>query len=92
MSLTEHWINSRRQLEGKTIRQIIAFAGEGHLRDRSWASEEFRPHSHVKVVEEAGRLTLQRKKGAARIALPPFLSEARGADSVSGEQACRITS
>ncbi len=38
MSLTELWVNSRQQLEGKTIQQIIAFAGEGHLRDRSVAS------------------------------------------------------
>lgn len=48
MSLTELWVNSRQQLEGKTIQQIIAFAGEGHLRDRSVASEEFRTLlSHV---------------------------------------------
>lgn len=48
MSLTELWINSRQQLEGKTIQQIIAFAGDGQLRDRNAASEEFRSFlSHV---------------------------------------------
>ena len=42
MALTEFWVSSRQQLEDKHIQQIIAFAGDGKLRDGSIASEEFR--------------------------------------------------
>lgn len=42
MSLTDLWNRSRSQLEGKQIHQIIAFAGDGKLRDNSDASREFR--------------------------------------------------
>ena len=36
------WQKSPEQLEGKRLSQIIAFAGEGKLRDHSETSEEFR--------------------------------------------------
>jgi hypothetical protein len=42
MSLTDLWLHSRNQIDGKQINQIIAFAGEGKLRDGSVASREFR--------------------------------------------------
>jgi hypothetical protein len=42
MSLSYLWEHSRQQLEGKHIQQIIAFAGDGHLRDNGEASVEFR--------------------------------------------------
>lgn len=42
MALTDLWINSRTQLEDKHIQQIIAFAGNGQLRDGYRASEELR--------------------------------------------------
>lgn len=42
MALTNLWVSSRQQLEDKHIQQIIAFAGDGKLRDGSIASEEFR--------------------------------------------------
>jgi len=42
MALTDLWINSRTQLEDKHIQQIIAFAGNGQLRDGNRASEELR--------------------------------------------------
>jgi hypothetical protein len=48
MSLTNLWQNSRDQLLNKQLHQIIAFAGEGKLRDGSIASIEFREFlSHV---------------------------------------------
>lgn len=48
MSLTELWKNSREQFENKQVHQIIAFAGEGKLRDGSIASSDFREFlSHV---------------------------------------------
>jgi len=48
MSLTELWKNSREQFENKQVQQIIAFAGEGKLRDESVAASEFREFlSHV---------------------------------------------
>jgi hypothetical protein len=48
MSLTDLWQNSRDQLLNKQLHQIIAFAGEGKLRDGSVASTEFREFlSHV---------------------------------------------
>jgi len=42
MALSDLWENSRQQLEGKHVQQIIAFAGDGHLRDGGNASEDFR--------------------------------------------------
>jgi hypothetical protein len=42
MALTDLWINSRTQLEDKHIQQIIAFAGNGQLRDGNSASAELR--------------------------------------------------
>ncbi len=48
MSLTELWKNSRDQFENKQVHQIIAFAGEGKLRDGSIAASDFREFlSHV---------------------------------------------
>lgn len=42
MSLTELWRTQPDQLRSKQIDQLIAFAGEGKLRDGSRASREFR--------------------------------------------------
>jgi hypothetical protein len=48
MSLTDLWINSRKQIEGKHLQQIIAFAGDGKLRDEGAASKELRDFlSHI---------------------------------------------
>jgi hypothetical protein len=48
MSLTELWLKSRNQLDEKQVHQIIAFAGDGKLRDGNAASQEFRDFlSHV---------------------------------------------
>ena len=48
MSLTKLWIDQRKQLEGKYVRQIITFAGDGKLRDGSATSMEFREFlSHI---------------------------------------------
>jgi hypothetical protein len=48
MSLTELWKKSRDQFENKQVHQIIAFAGEGKLRDGSIAASEFREFlSHI---------------------------------------------
>ena len=42
MALVDLWMSSRDQLQGKQVQQIIAFAGDGKLRDGSQASSEFR--------------------------------------------------
>jgi hypothetical protein len=42
MSLIELWKSSKNQIEGKHVQQIIAFAGEGQLKDGHVASSEFR--------------------------------------------------
>jgi len=42
MSLIDLWKTSRSQIEEKHVQQIIAFAGDGHLRDGKPASFEFR--------------------------------------------------
>jgi len=42
MSLVELWSVSRAQLEGKQVRQIIAFAGPGQLTDGGAGASEFR--------------------------------------------------
>jgi hypothetical protein len=48
MSLTDLWTKNRSQLEDKQIQQIIAFAGNGQLRDGNDSSQEFRVFlSHI---------------------------------------------
>jgi hypothetical protein len=48
MSLTDIWKKSREQLASKQVHQIIAFAGEGKLRDGSVTCSEFREFlSHI---------------------------------------------
>ena len=48
MALIDLWNADRQQISGKRIDQLIAFAGEGRLRDGNSTSEEFR--SLLKVV------------------------------------------
>lgn len=42
MSLLDYWLQDQKQISSKTVQQIISFAGEGHLRDDSATSNEFR--------------------------------------------------
>lgn len=42
MALIDLWNSDRQQINGKRIDQLIAFAGEGRLRDGNSTSEEFR--------------------------------------------------
>ncbi|MBL9182951.1 MAG: hypothetical protein JNN17_12490 [Verrucomicrobiaceae bacterium] len=42
MPLTELWNSAQQELQEKQVQQIIAFAGDGKLRDGSIASFEFR--------------------------------------------------
>ena len=42
MALLDLWNADRQQITGKRIDQLIAFAGEGRLRDGNTTSEEFR--------------------------------------------------
>ncbi len=42
MALLDLWKSDQLQLEGKLLRQVIAFAGDGSLRDSGTASSEFR--------------------------------------------------
>ena len=42
MALVDLWLDSQPQLTGNQIQQIIAFAGDGKLRDGSAASNELR--------------------------------------------------
>ena len=48
MALIDLWNSDRQQITDKRIDQLIAFAGEGRLRDRNSTSEEFR--TLLKVV------------------------------------------
>jgi len=48
MALIDLWNSDRQQITAKRIDQLIAFAGEGRLRDRNSTSEEFR--TLLKVV------------------------------------------
>ena len=48
MALIDLWNADRQQITDKRIDQLIAFAGEGRLRDRNSTSEEFR--TLLKVV------------------------------------------
>jgi hypothetical protein len=42
MALVDLWKSSPEQIEGKTVQQLLAFAGDGHLRDGNQTSAEFR--------------------------------------------------
>ena len=42
MTLSSLWKEQKSQLEGKHVRQIISFAGDGKLRDDNQTSKEFR--------------------------------------------------
>jgi len=42
MSLIDFWKNSKSQIEEKHIQQLIAFSGDGQLKDGNNASLEFR--------------------------------------------------
>ncbi|MDQ8184291.1 hypothetical protein [Pelagicoccus sp. SDUM812002] len=48
MALVDIWKSSPEQLKGKTVQQILSFAGNGTLRDGNETSEEFRTYlAHV---------------------------------------------
>ena len=48
MTLTTLWKEQKSQLEGKHVRQIISFAGDGRIRDNNQTSSEFRDFlSHI---------------------------------------------
>lgn len=48
MALVDIWKSSPEQLEGKTVQQILSFAGDGSLKDGNATSEEFRTYlAHV---------------------------------------------
>lgn len=42
MPLSEIWKKSPEQLKGKSVQQVLAFAGDGNLKDGNQTSEEFR--------------------------------------------------
>jgi hypothetical protein len=42
MDLVDLWKTSPEQIKGKTVQQLLAFAGDGHLRDGNETSTEFR--------------------------------------------------
>jgi hypothetical protein len=47
MALVDLWVHSQPQLTGKHIQQIIAFAGDGKLRDGNAASTELRQYLSI---------------------------------------------
>src|SRR5262245_29692198 len=55
MGLKLLWQNSRAEIEGKHIQQIIAFAGQGKLQDESKTSQEFREFLKQVPSEILGR-------------------------------------
>jgi hypothetical protein len=42
MALVDIWKSSPEQIKGKTVQQLLTFAGDGHLRDANETSVEFR--------------------------------------------------
>ena len=58
MALSDLWENSKEQLRGKHVQQIIAFAGDGNLRDGSVTSIDFRkflsliPHENLRMYAD----------------------------------------
>jgi hypothetical protein len=42
MALVDLWKSSPEQIKGKTIQQLLTFAGDGHLRDGNETSDELR--------------------------------------------------
>lgn len=55
MALLDLWNSDRHQIIGKRIDQLIAFAGEGRLRDSNSTSEEFRALLNVVTSDVLGR-------------------------------------
>lgn len=55
MALIDLWNSDRQQIVGKRIDQLIAFAGEGRLRDRNSTSEELRTLLKVVSSEVIGQ-------------------------------------
>ncbi len=55
MALVDIWTTSRNQIEDKSVAQIVAFAGDGRLRDGGDASREFREFLAVVPTERLAR-------------------------------------
>ena len=51
MALIDIFQESQDQFLGKQVRQVIGFAGDGHLRDGSEASREFREYLHAVPID-----------------------------------------
>ena len=90
MALGNLWKDSRDQLLGKQIQQIIAFAGSGKLRDGSDASNEFRHFLTLipsQLLELYGLSCLTDKFDNSGLALQDIVNEAGrrlGFDVVNG--------
>jgi len=78
MGLTELWRTSRDQLKEKHVQQIIAFAGDGRLKDGSPASAEFRDFlSNVpsKILERYADECLQDSFKESGLALQDIVNQ-----------------
>lgn len=59
MALIDLWNSDRQQIIAKRIDQLIAFAGEGRLRDGNPTSEEFRTLLKVVSSDVIGQCALK---------------------------------
>jgi hypothetical protein len=78
MSLVNLWANEKSQLPDKTIQQIIAFAGDGQLRDGSEASKEFREFLDVvssKFLKKYAEQCLQESFNNSGFALQDIVNQ-----------------
>lgn len=59
MQLADLWLNSKHQIENKQVHQIIAFTGDGQLRDESAVSLEFREFLTLVPIDYLRKYTEQ---------------------------------
>ena len=78
MSLTDLWEKSRDQLEDKHVQQIIAFAGEGQLKDGNTTSAEFRKFLSIipsTLLLQYGDQCLQNSFAGSGLALQDIVNQ-----------------
>jgi hypothetical protein len=78
MTLVNLWANEKSQLPDKTIQQIMAFAGDGQLRDGSEASKEFREFLDVvssKFLKKYAEQCLQESFNNSGFALQDIVNQ-----------------
>jgi hypothetical protein len=78
MALLDLWTKDRTQLEGKSVQQVITFAGDGRLKDANATSTEFRAflaHTPPELLERYGTDCLTTKFDDSGYALQDVVNE-----------------